>query len=219
MSGSLSDGAGKVSDQASDTMSDTLSDASFFTTPDAPEVQFLDSVQASLGLGQSPKPLRLRTPDGRTITGCVHSASRYHVSMIKSCCDKKTKKLAAGERSRKSPPDIQRSAKKRLGRIHATSPLEDCASLHRTTWRFCRGIRRASTASASTINGGYASLGKRAMLIQLKSWTIASEVIYEYGRSNHPHPSRRTPGRFSGEIGHYTVSASQGYPSISRKDS
>ena len=55
MSGSLSDGAGKVSDQASDTMSDTLSDASFFTTPDAPEVQFLDSVQASLGLGQSPK--------------------------------------------------------------------------------------------------------------------------------------------------------------------
>jgi hypothetical protein len=39
-----------VSDQASDTMSDrlsdTLSDASFFTTPDAPWVQFLEHVQA-----------------------------------------------------------------------------------------------------------------------------------------------------------------------------
>ena len=46
MSDSLSDGAGKVSDQASDTMSDTLSDASFFTTPDAPWVQFLEHVQA-----------------------------------------------------------------------------------------------------------------------------------------------------------------------------
>ena len=38
-----------MSDQASDTMSDrmsdTLSDASFFTTPDAPEVQFLESFQ------------------------------------------------------------------------------------------------------------------------------------------------------------------------------
>ena len=45
MSDSLSDGAGKVSDQASDTMSDTLSDALFLTTPDAPEVQFLELVQ------------------------------------------------------------------------------------------------------------------------------------------------------------------------------
>ena len=51
MSDSASEGVGKVSDQASDTMSDrmsdTLSDASFFTTPDAPEVQFLEQIQVS----------------------------------------------------------------------------------------------------------------------------------------------------------------------------
>ena len=46
MSDSASEGVGKVSDQASDTMSDTLSDASFFTTPDAPEMQFLEPVHA-----------------------------------------------------------------------------------------------------------------------------------------------------------------------------
>ena len=50
MSDQVSDGAGKVSDQASD----TLSDASFFTTPDAPEVQFLEPVQAGQASDASP---------------------------------------------------------------------------------------------------------------------------------------------------------------------
>ena len=57
MSDSASDGAGEVSDQASDTMSDTLSDALFLTTPDAPEVRFLEPVQAGQASDASPPPL------------------------------------------------------------------------------------------------------------------------------------------------------------------
>jgi len=44
-----------LSDQASDTpsdkLSDALSDAFYFTTPDAPKVQFLDPVQLSVAQG------------------------------------------------------------------------------------------------------------------------------------------------------------------------
>jgi hypothetical protein len=50
-SDSATDGAGEVSDQVSDTpsdsLSDTLSDALFLTTPDAPEVQYLELVQVA----------------------------------------------------------------------------------------------------------------------------------------------------------------------------
>lgn len=57
MSDSASEGVGKVPDQASDTRSDrmsyTLSDASFFTTPDAPEVQFLEPIQFRSGYSQN----------------------------------------------------------------------------------------------------------------------------------------------------------------------
>lgn len=55
MSDRLSDNAGFLSDQASDTpsdkLSDALSDAFYFTTPDAPKVQFLDPVQMSVAQG------------------------------------------------------------------------------------------------------------------------------------------------------------------------
>ena len=80
MSDSLSDGAGKVSDQVSDTpsdrLSDTLSDASFFTTPDAPEVQFLEPVQASMAsdtLQISQVPKKIDTDTIGIYNGTIHT--------------------------------------------------------------------------------------------------------------------------------------------------
>ncbi|AEM46734.1 hypothetical protein Acife_0528 [Acidithiobacillus ferrivorans SS3] len=43
----------------------------FLTTPDAPVVQFLESVQ--FPLGTLPKHLRLQISEGLAINGCLHS--------------------------------------------------------------------------------------------------------------------------------------------------
>jgi plasmid maintenance system killer protein len=56
---------------------------------------------------------------------------------------------------------IERAARLKLDRLESATALRDLAALPGNRFEALSGDRRASTASASTINGGFALNGKK----------------------------------------------------------
>ena len=79
--------------------------------------------------------------------------------MIVSYRDKRTKTFAAGRRV-PAFSGIEPATRLKLDRLEAATSLEDLAALPGNRFKALRETERASTASASTPNGGYASSGR-----------------------------------------------------------
>ena len=79
--------------------------------------------------------------------------------MIVSYRDKRTETFAAGRRV-PAFSGIETAARLKLDRLEAATSLEDLAALPGNRFKALRETERASTASASTPNGGYASSGR-----------------------------------------------------------
>ena len=79
--------------------------------------------------------------------------------MIVSYRDKRTETFAAGRRV-PAFSGIEPATRLKLDRLEAATSLEDLAALPGNRFKALRETARASTASASTPNGGYASSGR-----------------------------------------------------------
>ena len=79
--------------------------------------------------------------------------------MIVSYRDTRTETFAAGRRV-PAFSGIEPAARLKLDRLEAATSLEDLAALPGNRFKALRETERASTASASTPNGGYASSGR-----------------------------------------------------------
>ena len=111
--------------------------------------------------------------------------------MIKSFADRETERLFHGRFARKLPPDIQRSAQRKLRQIHAAGALTDLSVPPGNRLEALKGDRAGQTAYASTISGVSALSGLMAAPSGSKSWTIID------GRR--PMPSRDLPPVHPGE--------------------
>jgi proteic killer suppression protein len=73
--------------------------------------------------------------------------------------DNRTRDFAAGKRV-KAFSGFERSARLKLDRLEAATSLRDLSALPGNRFEALIGDRRANTAFASTINGGFASSGR-----------------------------------------------------------
>ena len=96
--------------------------------------------------------------------------------MILGYRDKRTRDFAAGKRV-KAFSGIQRPAQLKLDRLEAATSPRDLAALPGNRFEALSGIETASTASASTINGGSVSSGRKVPRgpSTWRSWTITGE--------------------------------------------
>jgi plasmid maintenance system killer protein len=79
--------------------------------------------------------------------------------MIVSYRDKRTRDFAAGKWV-KALSGIERSARLKLDHLETATALKDLAALAGNPFEGSRATAKANTASASTINGGFASSGR-----------------------------------------------------------
>lgn len=89
--------------------------------------------------------------------------------MIRSFNDDDTEAIFNYRRARCFPPGIHRSALRKLQYLNVARKLDDLREPPgNLTWRSWQESGRGSTASVSTINGGFASSGATATRIGLK---------------------------------------------------
>jgi len=80
--------------------------------------------------------------------------------MIVSFRDKRTRELAEGKRV-KAFSGFERKAELKLDQLESATSLLDLSVYQGTVSKLSRGIAKASTASASMTNGGYALSGPK----------------------------------------------------------
>jgi addiction module HigA family antidote len=104
--------------------------------------------------------------------------------VIRSFADKRTAALFAGYVITNLPGRIQRRAMAKLLAVDAANRLDDLRVRRATGLRLCTAIGVASTASASTINGGLALNRARAPRGMSRSWTIPRDNVMSIKREH-----------------------------------
>ena len=83
--------------------------------------------------------------------------------MIRSFANNETEKIFRGEVSKKLPPDIQRTARRKLIYLNEADNLRDLILPKGNRLEALKGTARDNTVFESTINGAFASDGSSLM--------------------------------------------------------